>query len=160
VGEVAVVGVGNPERGDDAAGPAVVARLEGRLPTGARTVVCSGADPGTLIDAWQGAVAAVLIDAVVSGAEPGRVTVFDVTESPLPPDVRPASTHALGAAAAIELARALDRLPRTLLVVGIEAQSFDAGAPLSKGVAAAIDEAAGTVLTTIARYAGGSEEDD
>ena len=50
------------------------------------------------------------------------------------------STHALGVAEAIELGRALGRLPRRLLVFGIEGGSFDAGAGLSPEVERAVGQ--------------------
>ncbi len=43
----------------------------------------------------------------------------------------------LGLAAAIELGRTLGRLPPRTVVYAIEAESFEAGAPLSQPVAAA-----------------------
>ncbi|MGB8649776.1 MAG: peptidase M52, partial [Mycobacteriales bacterium] len=61
-----------------------------------------------------------------------------------------AGTHALGLAAAVELARVLDRLPRRLVVVGVEAADFAHGAPLSAPVAAAVDHAAAAVTALVA----------
>jgi hydrogenase maturation protease len=46
----------------------------------------------------------------------------------------------VGLADAIELARALGRLPPRVTVYGIEGERFDTGAPLSDSVAGAIDE--------------------
>jgi hydrogenase maturation protease len=64
-------------------------------------------------------------------------------------DPGPAGTHGFGLAGAIELARALDRLPPRFVVVGIEAQGFDHGAPLSAPVLAAIPRATDAVLGII-----------
>jgi hydrogenase maturation protease len=49
----------------------------------------------------------------------------------------------------LELARSLDRLPRRLVVVGVEAGQFDHGAPLSEAVKAAVPSAAEAVLRVI-----------
>lgn len=59
---------------------------------------------------------------------------------PLPARLAGSSTHALGVAEAIELARALDRLPGRTIVYGIEGSSFSAGAALDPTVERAIDE--------------------
>ena len=83
----------------------------------------SGGDPAAIMDAWSGADRAVLVDAMVSGSAPGTVRRFDATETPLPIAVHLASTHGMGAAEAIELARSLDRLPPRLLVYGIDTVS-------------------------------------
>ncbi len=161
---VLVVGLGSPDRGDDAAGPlvaaAVAAQVADRALVGVHVV--EREDPTALIDlldpagpagAWA---AAVIIDAVRSGAAPGTVTILDV--GPGAQDLRslgarlhpgPAGTHGFGLAGAIELARALDRLPPRVVVVGIEAVGFEHGAPLPAPVLAAIPRAADAALGII-----------
>jgi len=49
------------------------------------------------------------------------------------------STHAFGVADAIELARALDRLPPHLDVYAVEGVEFGLGTPLTPAVQRAID---------------------
>jgi hydrogenase maturation protease len=55
-------------------------------------------------------------------------------------------THAFGLAAAVELARALQRLPRRLVLVGVEGAEFEAGAALTPPVVRAVAPAASTVV--------------
>ena len=124
-----VIGIGNALRGDDAAGVAVAERLQG--------VACEE-EPSRLIEAWEGADAAVLIDTVVSGAPAGTLHRFDASEEPIHARALRSSTHAIGLAETIELARALGKLPPRVVVYGIEGESFDAGAPLSPDVEAAV----------------------
>jgi hydrogenase maturation protease len=151
VGEAAVViGVGNPDRGDDGVGPAVLARVEARLPAAARPVCLLGDDPAAIMEAWQGAPHAVVVDAMLSGAVPGTVRRFDAGGSALPVEVGLPSTHALGAGAAIEMARVLGRLPARLTVYGVEAGGFTTGAGLSQAVAAAVPAVAEQVLAEVA----------
>jgi hydrogenase maturation protease len=154
VGDVVVVGVGNPDRGDDAVGPGVVAHLEGVVPSGVRLLHTAGSDPGTILDAWRDADAAILVDAMVSGGSPGTVERFDAADAPLPSSVRLASTHALGAQTAVEMGRALGVLPRRLTVFGVEAVAFEHGASMTPEVAAAIDVAGGMILEEIAMDVG------
>ena len=140
---VLVVGVGNRLRGDDGAGLAVAGRLRER---GVRAVRELEGEGLGLIDLWDGARAVVLVDGVRSGAPPGTLHRLDAGAGPLPAALRSSSsTHAIGGAAAIELARALGRLPGRLVVFGVEGARFDTGAGLSKPVAAAIDAAADAV---------------
>ena len=132
-----VVGVGNELRGDDAVGLEVVRQL-GLAPDGpARVVECEG-EPVGMLDAWEGCDRAILVDAIQSGAEPGTVRRLEAHAGPLPPELQRASTHLLGVADAVELARALGRLPEQTIVYGIEAESFATGAALSSAVAAAV----------------------
>ena len=137
---VLIIGIGNPDRGDDAVGVIVAQRLRQRLPAHVPILQTTG-DPGFLLEAWQTAETVILIDAVHSGAPPGTIHRFDAHESPLPANFFRCSTHALGLPEAIELARALnlsrpgrDELPPQLIVYGIEAKDFTAGTGLSAPV--------------------------
>ena len=104
-------------------------------------VVTWEADPAGLLEAWSGAELAIVVDTAVSGAEPGTVKRFDASAVPLPATPAVGSTtHALGVTEAIELARALGRLPRRLVVYCIEGSSFATGAALDPRVERAIDE--------------------
>ncbi|MBS0517961.1 MAG: hydrogenase maturation protease [Proteobacteria bacterium] len=133
-----VVGIGNPDRGDDGAGRAVVQRLRGKLPAHIEAAEHDG-EATSLLALLDGADAAFLIDACLSGAEPGTVRRFDVARSPLPKEDFQVSTHGLGLAEAIELARALKQLPSSCVVYAIEAASAEPGASLSPPVASAVD---------------------
>lgn len=132
-----VIGIGNAARGDDAAGLIAARRLGGLEHEG---------DPLALLDVWEGADSAVLIDAVRSGAAAGTVHRFDAAGGRLPAWSRSStSTHAVGLAEAIELARTLGRLPARLVVYGIEGEHFEAGTGLTPAVSAAVDVVAAAV---------------
>jgi hydrogenase maturation protease len=131
-----VLGIGNIERGDDGAGRAVARLLRHMLSGGAEIVEQDG-EAAALLDKLEGAAAAYLIDACVSNAPPGTIHRVDANHAPLPQASSDLSTHGFGLAAAIELGRALGRLPPRTIVYAIEAASFAAGAPLSESVAAA-----------------------
>lgn len=141
-----VIGVGNEWRRDDAAGLVVARRLRQSSPRAVRVIEHEG-EPLDLIEEWAGAAAAIVLDAVSSGAEPGTIHRLDALAMRLPAELFRGSTHALGVAEAVELGRALERLPRRLLVLGIEGERFDAGAGLSQEVERAatrlVDELAG-----------------
>ena len=144
--EAIVIGVGQEQRGDDAVGLLVARDLARRAPDA--RVLEHGGDGMDLLLAWQDAEAVVLVDAVVSGARPvGDVHRFDARRAKLPvPLFAGHSTHALGVADAIELARALDRLPARVVVYGVEAACFDTGAAPQAAVLAAVEPLAARVL--------------
>lgn len=145
-----VIGVGNAYRRDDGVGLAVAARLRGRVPEGVRVVDCEQ-EPSRLLDAWQGADAALVVDAVESGAVPGTLHRFDAGTGPLPAGVFRSSTHAFGVGDAVELARVLGRLPGRVVVYGVEGGEFAAGQGLSAPVEAAVEPAAQAVLDELER---------
>jgi len=92
------------------------------------------------MDAWQGAEAVILIDAVRSGAPAGTIYRLDACAETVPLAWFRCSTHAFSVAEAIALARALNRLPPRLIVFAVEGERFDAGVGLSPGVERAVDE--------------------
>ena len=141
---VVVVGVGNAYRGDDGAGLAVAERVRG-LVKGVEVVTCEQ-EASRVIDAIEGRDAAVLVDASSSGAAPGTIHRFDASIEPVPARSFRSSTHAFGVGEAIELARALGKLPGTVVVYGIEGEEFSAGEGLSAAVAAAVEPAVDAVM--------------
>jgi hydrogenase maturation protease len=146
--KVVVVGVGNAVRGDDAAGLAVAERVRARAPHGVDVVQCEQ-EPTRLLDAWAGADLALVVDASLSGTEPGTVQRFDATADAVPARTFRSSTHAFGIGDAVELGRALGRLPEQVIVFGIEGEDFGLGSGLSDRVAGAVDEVAETVLNEL-----------
>jgi hydrogenase maturation protease len=147
--DLKVVCVGNPWRGDDSAGLAVARRLKGELPEGVELAEREG-EPTALIDAWEGADSLWLVDAVSSGADAGTIHRLDASERELPAELFRASTHHVGLAEAVELARALERLPPTTVVYGIEGGSFELGAELTPAVAVAAERVAAAVREEVA----------
>lgn len=143
-----MLGIGNAWQGDDAAGLVAAERLRGRAPAGVEVRELEG-EPVSLVEAWDGADEVYVVDAVRSGSPPGTVHRLDASDEPLPATLSAASTHTLGVGEAIELARALGRLPARLVVFGIEAESIAAGAELTPAVAGAVDETVELLLAEL-----------
>lgn len=145
-----VIGIGNPDRGDDGAGPALLARLRDNLPPDV-ALIAHGGEATALLGVLAEAGEAYLIDACRSGSRPGTVRRLDVLARPLPPQGGECSTHGLGVAQALELARALGMLPRRCVVYSIEGGSYQPGARLSPPVSAALDTLAPRLVAEIGR---------
>ncbi|MGF1619959.1 MAG: hydrogenase maturation protease [Rhodomicrobiaceae bacterium] len=143
-----VIGIGNPERGDDGAGRLAARRLREQLPPDAVIVETSG-EPSALLNELAKASSAILIDACVSGSRPGAVQRFDVTAKPLPETFRDLSSHGLGVGVAIELARSLDQLPHRCILYVIEGRQFDIGRTLSPEVDVAIGDVCDRIAAEI-----------
>lgn len=133
-------------RGDDGIGAAVVEVL---CEHGIDAIAFDG-DGAELLDAWQGYETVVLIDAMVSGAEPGTVRRFNVLDAPLPQDVMRSSSHQFGLAQAVEMARLLDCLPPHMIVFGVEGECFDYGEGLTPRVAQEVKGLVGKVQAELA----------
>jgi len=150
---VLVVGIGNPDRGDDGIGPLVVRQLIGRVSRDVAIIERSG-DALALIDDWEGRDAVILVDAAAPGGTPGCVHRIDLLRDALPPELSLSSTHGFGVAEAVGLADALDLLPAQVIAYAIEGANFDAGAPISPQVAAVTAEVADRVAAELKHLAG------
>lgn len=154
--DAVVIGLGNADRGDDALGLEVARRL--RASAHVRVFEGDG-DPAGIFEAWEGRRVAVLVDAASSGDAPGAVRRFEAHLSPLPVSLRHASTHSFGPAEAVELARALGRLPAEVIVYAVEGHRFEPGGRLSPAVEAAIPDVVDRILEDLQRRgAAGPEE--
>ena len=148
-----VIGLGSPDRGDDAVGAAVAGAVARRL---GDVRVVDHEDPTSLLDLWAGHTPVVVVDAVRSDSPSGTLHVLETGQSGSPIGARSwahsrhGGTHAVGLAEMVELGRALGRLPERLVVVGVEGESFDHGAPLSPSVAAVVPDAVERVCAAVA----------
>lgn len=147
-----VIGIGNPDRGDDGVGPRVVDALAGCLPRGVELITRSG-DMLALVEEWTDAAVAICIDAAAPMGTPGRIHRIDAAAETLLPPPGTTSSHAMGLSEAIGLARALGTVPARIVVFAVEGEQFETGAPLSAAVATAIPEVAAQVLAEVARLA-------
>ncbi len=142
---VLVVGIGSPDRGDDAWGLRVAQAVAELGLTQVQVMVHE--DPTELVHAWNTVDLAVVVDAVDAGLDPGELVVremgADADGLPSATFARVAvgGTHAFGLAAAIELSRALGRLPRRVVLVGAQVGSVAHGVRMTPEVSAAVDPA-------------------
>jgi hydrogenase maturation protease len=149
---IAVIGCGNPTRGDDGAGPEVVRALASRgLATDARVrLLDAGTDGMAVMFAARGCSTLVVIDACRSGADPGAV--FEVPGHALAHAHQPSLTlhdfrwdHALHAGRRIYG----DAFPQDVTVLLIEAATTEYGMDLSPAVAHAAATVADRVATLV-----------
>lgn len=131
--EIAIVGIGNPYRGDDGAGWAVIDALQGNLPV---PLLKQRGDIAALLDLFSRYPTLILIDACT--APTGSWFRINALKEPLPPDNRQTSTHGLNLSQAIELAKTMDQLPANLILYAICGENFQINAPLSHNVARTI----------------------
>ena len=126
---------GRMDRGDDAVGPLCAAALEERrIP--ARIV---RGDTSELLEAWQSAQCIIVVDAIVTGrTPPGTLHRVTAEDAAFQPETARCSANGAGLAHAVKLGRVLKCLPATLVLIGLEAGSFDWAATLSPAVAAAM----------------------
>lgn len=143
-----IIGIGNAFCSDDAAGIALARLLRGCVPPGVRVIEETG-EGAALVQAWRDAPWVILVDSVQSGAPPGTLHRLDMREQQFPREFLRYSTHAFGVAEAVELARALHRLPACLIFHGIEGKEFTSGGGLSPEVERALPSALERILEDV-----------
>jgi hydrogenase maturation protease HycI len=136
--KIVVLGVGNPDKGDDGAGPLCVDFLKRELPTDVegRLLVIDGRD---VPESQTGPIRAfgpdltVIVDAVIGGRAAG--TVFFVDREAIADDE--VSTHRISQ---LYLIRYLEEsIGSRVLVLGIEPETLAEGAPMTPAVARAVE---------------------
>ena len=137
-GEAVLVAIGQAMAGDDGVGLVVARELARRGMT-----VRESTDASVLLSLLEEGRRVVLIDAVVGGGEPGDVLRLE--SGALDSGAQPLSSHGVGVAQAIELARVLygDSAASSVSIVGIVIERPEGlGGELSPRVAGAVSRAA------------------
>jgi hydrogenase maturation protease len=147
---IRIIGIGNLFRGDDALGLLAARRLRERLNESVEVLEAEG-DGLALLDLMEGADQVVLIDAVKGVGQPGATVRLDLSVESRWGTLAPCSTHAMGIAEAIDLARVLGRLPKQVILYGIEVEFLESGAALSESVCGGLDRVIEQVLKDIER---------
>lgn len=142
---VRVFGPGHPDRGDDAVGLLVADDLAWRALPGVEVRRVAGS-PLELLGSWDHMDEVIVIDAVRGAAAPGVIGCFDAIAGPLPAGGSTGGTHDASLVDAVELARALERMPARLVIYGVCGSAFGVGDPMS----AAVRDAARTLSARIA----------
>lgn len=134
-----VAGMGNVLRGDDGVGIQVLRELEESGLDGNATLVDAGSNLFSQMDMIEGASKLVLVDAVCGGGEPGSVYRFT------PDDVDAeektfVSVHEIGLLDELEMLRNLNKLPRDVVIIGVEPAEMGWSTGLSETVASRLPD--------------------
>ncbi len=141
-----VLGLGNALRGDDGVGPAVIEWLDRQaLPPGVETI-----DGGTsgldIVSILMGRAQAIIVDAADIDQAPGQWVHFTPAAAQLQGSGTPLSLHSAGLADALALGAALQVLPKTIVIYGVQPQNLDWTTQLSDVVQVAVTEVGQAIL--------------
>ncbi len=145
-----VLALGNPLRGDDGVGTAVVRALEEHC-LGPHIELIDGGTPGLETALLlEGRSRVIIVDAADFGAEPGSILKRDLTAQELA--LRPVhsdSLHAAGLLEALALAAALGTFPAQVTLFGVQPRSLDYETEMSAEVRAAIPRLVRAILLAL-----------
>lgn len=142
-----IIALGGHGRGDDGVGLSVARLLSGKL--AACCIIRGQNDPLAILNAWQGAALAVVVDAAVSESTPGTIHRLELEAAPLPRELARCSSHGVGLAEAVEIGRILGRMPERLIIYAVEAKNFDPGVVMTPAVSAAAVEVSRRIETDV-----------
>lgn len=148
--KIIIVGIGQSLRGDDGAGLEVVQLWQQSYPQSASLPMLRielAELPGlSLLDQILRADAAIIVDAIRSGAKPG--TIHLISETQLAAfESSSGSAHGMGVAECIFLGRSIypEDMPANIILIGIEASDIRLGNDLSPEVRQSIPLAAQSI---------------
>jgi hydrogenase maturation protease len=146
-----ILGLGSSLRGDDGVGPAVIEWLDRQgVPSGVETI-----DGGTsgldIVSILMGRERAIIVDAANVGQAPGKWLRFTPDAAQLKGNATTLSLHSAGFAEALALGAALNVLPPTIIIYGVQPQNLDWTAELSEEVQAAVVEVGQAILAEVMR---------
>ena len=145
-GKLTVIGVGNPYRGDDAIGIRIAHELMNKIHDDIDIKINYG-EVAAMMETFEKSDSVILVDAMCSGSEPGTIIRLDAICEKIPAESFSYSTHAFSIPEAIGLARVLGKLPKNVIVYGIEGKVFETG----KGLSTEVEKAAGIVICELLR---------
>ena len=135
-----IFAVGNSFYGDDGVGAAVLETIKENETFPGAELFDLQTDALTLVDRLAPDEVNVVIDAADMGLEPGAARGFRPSEVSLRIRSDHLSLHGFGLAEAFGLAAQLGRLPRRVLVVGVQPEQVAINRGLTERVAAAVPE--------------------
>ena len=139
----AVIGIGNLLRADDGVGIHVIQRLEDEIKG------CDAVDMATagidLLEHIRGREKVVIVDAIITGSEPGTIHRVSIHEMRSPAF---AKTHGLNLYGTLMLGQLLypDEMPKKLLILGVEASDVDS---FSTGLSPKVEQSIPDIIGTI-----------
>ncbi|QBR84804.1 hydrogenase maturation protease [Legionella israelensis] len=137
--DIRVLGIGSPF-GDDQVGWHVVNLLKQQIgPDSGQLLITACDRPGTrILELMRSADKVFLIDAVMTGAPAG--TLHYLKNEEIISFTNGLSTHGIGIIDAIEIGKALNELPKQIILYGIEIENVSKDFKLSKTLGRAIEE--------------------
>ena len=147
---VLVMGIGNELRGDDAAGLLVARGLLSEKVPSFVTILEMRGDGASFMARWKNINRLILVDAITAGLPPGSVIRMDARKEIVPASLFATSSHSFGLAQAVAISLALDELPASVTLYGIQAGNFQMGTEMTPGVQRAIQETIAAIRCELA----------
>ena len=150
---VLIAGIGNVLLGDDGVGPYVLHQLENSCSFEAGVTLEDLGTPALdFIDHIAGLDVLIVVDSVDNGKVPGMITFYRKDDLARCPSAIRMDTHSPAITSSLAAADIFyGASPADILLIGISAQSYEAGCALSDPVKASVEPAVQAVLDELER---------
>ncbi|MBM9520354.1 hydrogenase maturation protease [Desulforhopalus vacuolatus] len=131
--KIGVIGVGNPQMGDDGIGPVLIHRLNA-FPLFSDTVcfIDGGTGGMTLVHELAKLYTAIIVDAGDFGGKPGEFRIFSPEELVSVKQFSGFSVHEWDLIKTIEISKVMEELPEHLHIMAIQPETIAWQSKLSK----------------------------
>ncbi|MBS0629465.1 MAG: hydrogenase maturation protease [Verrucomicrobia bacterium] len=146
MGSEIIIGIGNPYRGDDGAGWAVIDLLREKIDPKI-TLLKQRGDIAQLLDIFATHNCVYLVDATIGLKD--RWKRIDIKREPLPEESSQTSTHGFSISQAVSLARNLNQLPACLILYAIKGSQYTMSDHLSPDVVQSVEEVAKAITKEV-----------
>ena len=148
--KVLIAGIGNVLLGDDGVGPFVIQQLESNYGFSSNVELADLGTPALdLAEYLAGADVVILIDSAKFGGEPGDIRIFRKSEIlRIPPRPR-LDPHSPALRESLSLLELMGRMPRELLLIGVQGGCFDSASKLSSPLRECVPDIVDVVLREV-----------
>jgi len=136
-----ILGIGNKFRSDDGAGVAAAEKIE-KFGMDKFDVKIADGEGTEIMEAWKGYDNVIIIDAVQKNKCAGKIHEINANDKVLESDFFNYSSHAFGLAEAINVSKVMNKLPKFLIVYGIEGEHFQFDTKLTPKIEKSVDKIA------------------
>ncbi|MFN3598668.1 MAG: HyaD/HybD family hydrogenase maturation endopeptidase [Aquificaceae bacterium] len=151
--KVMVLGVGNLLLSDEGVGVRVIEELSKRYRFPENVVLIDGGTIGVnLLYFLEGVEKLLIVDAVLGGMPPGSIYKFKDEEVLTYFRTKKLSAHDIGIQEVLSLAKLTEKLPKEMVVLGIEPESLDVSLELSSSVKEALERLLDEVIKQLKEW--------
>lgn len=136
-----ILGIGNKFRSDDGAGVAAAEKIR-KFGVEKFDVKIIDGEGTNIMETWKGYENVIIIDAVQKKGRAGKIYEINANTDELESDFFNYSSHAFGLAEAVNVSRVMNKLPKLLIVYGIEGQHFNFDTKLSGKIEKSVNKIA------------------
>lgn len=148
-----VLGVGNLLLSDEGVGVRVIEELSKRYRFPENVVLIDGGTIGVnLLYFLEGVEKLLIVDAVLGGMPPGSIYKFKDEEVLTYFRTKKLSAHDIGIQEVLSLAKLTEKLPKEMVVLGIEPESLDVSLELSSSVKEALERLLDEVIKQLKEW--------